>query len=50
MAEMRVTRDKNGRTSFYVPSFIRDKFDLQNGDIVDVDTDGKKIIIKVKKQ
>jgi len=49
MVEMRVNRDKNGRTSFYVPSFIRDKHNLQNGDIVDVDTKGNKIIVTIKK-
>ena len=46
MSEMRINRDKDGRTSVYIPSFLRDKFDLQNGDRVDFDTDGTNIIIK----
>jgi AbrB family looped-hinge helix DNA binding protein len=45
MAEMRINRDIKNRVSIYLPSFLRDKFDLQNGDKVDVDTDGKTIII-----
>jgi len=44
MAEMRIDRDKNNRVSIYLPAFLRDKFDLQNGNVVDIDTDGKNII------
>jgi len=50
MAEMRVNRDKDGRTSVYIPSFLRDKFDLQNGDKVEFDTDGTNIIMIPKKK
>jgi AbrB family looped-hinge helix DNA binding protein len=49
MSEMRVTREKGGRTYVYIPAFLRDKFDLQNGDKVDVDTDGVNIILRPKK-
>jgi AbrB family looped-hinge helix DNA binding protein len=48
MAEIRINRDQKQRVSIYLPAFLRDKFDLQNGDKVDVDTDGKYIIIKPK--
>ncbi|SFT78506.1 looped-hinge helix DNA binding domain-containing protein, AbrB family [Methanosarcina thermophila] len=48
MAEMRINRDKNNRTSIYLPAFLRDKFNLQNGSLVDIDTDGKNIIITPK--
>jgi AbrB family looped-hinge helix DNA binding protein len=46
---MRVNRDKKNRTYIYLPAFLRDKFDLQNGDKVEVDTDGANIILKPKK-
>lgn len=45
MAKHKVFRDNSGRTCFYIPAFLRDKFDLQNGDFVEVDTDGKRIIL-----
>lgn len=48
MAEMRVNRDKKNRVYIYLPAFLRDKFDLQNGDKVEVDTDGTNIILKPK--
>ena len=50
MSEMRINRDKDGRTSVYIPSFLRDKFDLQNGDKVEFDTDGTNIIMIPKKK
>ena len=37
IAEMRMNRDKNNRVSIYLHAFLHDKFDLQNGNIVDVD-------------
>jgi antitoxin component of MazEF toxin-antitoxin module len=43
MAEMRVNRDKQNRVYVYLPAFLSNKFDLQNGDKVEVDTDGKNI-------
>jgi AbrB family looped-hinge helix DNA binding protein len=45
MVKMRVTRDTKGRTSVYIPSFIRDQYGIQNGDVMDVDTNGKEIIM-----
>jgi bifunctional DNA-binding transcriptional regulator/antitoxin component of YhaV-PrlF toxin-antitoxin module len=45
MVKMRVNRDKKGRTTVNVPSFIREKFKLEDGNGVDVDTDGSRIII-----
>lgn len=48
MAEMRINRDIKNRVSIYIPAFLRDKFDLQNGDLVEIDTDGENIIIKPK--
>jgi AbrB family looped-hinge helix DNA binding protein len=50
MATMRVNRDKQNKVSIYIPSFLRDKFDLQNGDHVKVDTDGTQIIISTLKE
>jgi AbrB family looped-hinge helix DNA binding protein len=49
MAEMRVNRDKQNRVYIYLPAFLRDKFDLQNGDIVEIDTDGTHIILTPRK-
>jgi bifunctional DNA-binding transcriptional regulator/antitoxin component of YhaV-PrlF toxin-antitoxin module len=48
MTEMRVTKDKQNKVSVYFPAFLRDKFDLQNGDTVEVDTDGTRIIMTPK--
>jgi SpoVT / AbrB like domain. len=45
MAEMTVYQDKKNRTYVHLPAFLRDKFDLKKGDIVNVDTDGTRIII-----
>jgi AbrB family looped-hinge helix DNA binding protein len=48
MAEMRVKKDKQNRVYIYLPAFLRDKFNLQNRDTVDIDTDGSHIIITPK--
>jgi AbrB family looped-hinge helix DNA binding protein len=48
MAGMTVYKDKQNRTFVYLPAFLRDKFNLQNGEIVEVDTDGTRIIISKK--
>jgi len=48
MSEMSVIQDKRKRTYVYMPAFLRDKFNLQNGDRVEVDTDGTRIIITKK--
>jgi AbrB family looped-hinge helix DNA binding protein len=48
MGEMTVYKDKKNRTFVYLPAFLRDKFNLQNGEIVEVDTDGTRIIITKK--
>lgn len=45
MVEMRINRDVKNRTSVNLPSFIRDKFGLLDGDRVTIDTDGDRIII-----
>ena len=45
MVERRVNRDKSNRVYNYYPSFLRDMFDFQNGDVVDVTTNGTQIII-----
>ncbi len=53
MAEMTILKDKRNRAFVYLPAFLRDKFDLQKGEKVDVDTDGTKILIikkSVKKE
>jgi AbrB family looped-hinge helix DNA binding protein len=45
MSKMRVNRDKQEKVAIYIPAFLRDKFNFQNGDYVEVDTDGTRIII-----
>lgn len=50
MSRMKLAIDKKGRTNVKIPAFLRDKFGLKNGDFVDVDTDGTKIIIYVDKE
>lgn len=45
MVKMKVYRDQKNRTSVKIPAFLRDKFNLEGGCFVDVDTDGDKIII-----
>ncbi len=45
MVKHKVFRDKSGRTCLYIPAFLRDKFKLRNGDPVEIDTDGEKIIL-----
>jgi len=50
MAEMRVKRDKQNRVYIYLPAFLRDKFNLQNGDKIGIDTDGYRIIITPKRK
>ena len=49
MPERKIYRSDKGITFFYMPAFLRDKFDMQKGDIVNVDTDGDKIIVEVLK-
>jgi AbrB family looped-hinge helix DNA binding protein len=45
MVKRRVNRDKQNRTLIFLPAAIRDKFNLQNGGSVDIETDGSRIII-----
>lgn len=45
----KINKSDKGITFFYMPAFLRDKFDMQKGDIVNVDTDGDKIIVEVLK-
>jgi AbrB family looped-hinge helix DNA binding protein len=45
MSKMRVSVDKQNKASVYIPAFLRDKFDIKNGDMVEVDTDGARIIM-----
>jgi len=45
MVKRRVNRDKQNRTLIFLPAAIRDKFNLQNGGSVDIETDGNRIII-----
>jgi AbrB family looped-hinge helix DNA binding protein len=41
-----IDQDRHKRTRVMIPAFIRDKFNLQHKDKVDIDTDGEVIIIK----
>ena len=51
MPTSHVFRDKkHNRTVIHIPSFLRDKFNLQNRDEVEIDTDGTSIIITPKKK
>lgn len=45
MAERKIYRNDRGTTYFYIPAFLRDKFNLQKGDKVEIDTDGDKIVV-----
>jgi AbrB family looped-hinge helix DNA binding protein len=45
MSTTKIKRTKQEHTFVYIPSFIRDKFNLKNGDDIDVDIRGGKIII-----
>jgi AbrB family looped-hinge helix DNA binding protein len=45
MVKMKVYRDPKNRTSVKIPSFIRDKLNLEGGSYVDVDIEGSQIII-----
>jgi bifunctional DNA-binding transcriptional regulator/antitoxin component of YhaV-PrlF toxin-antitoxin module len=49
MSRMKISVDKKGRTGLKIPAFLRDKFQLKNGDCVDVDTDGTRIIVTILK-
>jgi AbrB family looped-hinge helix DNA binding protein len=48
--ERRLNEDKKRRISIYLPASMRDLFNLKNGDRIDVDTDGTRIILTPKKQ
>ena len=50
MSRMKIYVDKKGRTGVKIPAFLRDKFKLENGDCVDVDTDETRIIITMLKK
>jgi hypothetical protein len=45
MPKTHIFRHKSGRTTVHVPSFLRDMFDLQNREEIDITTDGKLIIL-----
>lgn len=45
MVDTKIKRDNQNKAYVYLPAFLRDKFNLQNGEIVDIDTDGTRIII-----
>ena len=46
MAERKIYRNDSGTTYFYIPAFIRDKFNMKKGDMVDIDDEGDKIILR----
>ena len=50
MSRMRIFIDKQGRTSLKIPAFLRDKFGLKNHELVDIDTDGTRIIVTLLKK
>lgn len=49
MVGTKIKRDSQDKTYVYLPAFLRDKFNLHNGEMVDVDTDGTKIIVTILK-
>jgi AbrB family looped-hinge helix DNA binding protein len=49
MAERKIQIDKRNQAMVSLPSFIRDKFNLKQGEIVDVDLNGTNIVIKTRK-
>lgn len=42
---MRVNLGKRKQATVNIPAYLRDKFKMCNGDRVEVDTDGERIII-----
>lgn len=51
MAERKITLTHNNRAFLCIPAYLRDKFGLKKGSIVDVtDTEGKIVITPIKEQ
>jgi AbrB family looped-hinge helix DNA binding protein len=50
MTERKLAQSKNNRTFLCIPAYLRDKFSLKKGDIVDVTDDGKSIVITPLKE
>jgi antitoxin component of MazEF toxin-antitoxin module len=48
MVDTKIKRGKRNGTFAYIPAFLCKKFDFQNGEIVDIDTDGTRIILTKK--
>lgn len=51
MSPQTIFQDREQRTSVHIPAYLRDKFGLKKGSIVDVtDTEGKIVITPIKEQ
>lgn len=49
--KQRINRDRKGRTYVYIPAFLRDRFDLQNGDLIGISHQNTSIILMpIKKE
>jgi AbrB family looped-hinge helix DNA binding protein len=45
MPTTHIFRAKTGRTTVHIPSFVRDMFNFESGEEIEIITDGKKIIL-----
>jgi AbrB family looped-hinge helix DNA binding protein len=45
MTERKIFQDRNHRTFLNIPAYLRDKFDLKKGDMVEVNDNGGSIVI-----
>lgn len=47
MVKRRINQDKQDRTSVYILSSLRDKLNLKNGDVVDIDFENDVIVMRL---
>jgi len=51
MPKTHVFRDaKSGRTIVHIPAFVRDTFNFESGEEIEITTDGRRIILTPKKR
>lgn len=51
MPKTHIFRDgKTGRTIVHIPAFVRDMFNFESGEELEITTDGKRIILTPKKK
>ncbi len=50
MTERKLSQGKSNRTFLCIPAYLRDKYGLQKGTVVDVTDDGNSIVITPHKE